>query len=1363
MDNYHVLEIIGEGSFGKVYKGRKKYTSQIVALKFIPKMGKSEKELKGLRREIEIMRGLKHDNIIELLDSFDTDKEVVVVTDCADGELFQILEDDASLPEEQVQVIAAQLVSALYYLHSHRILHRDMKPQNILLGKGGIIKLCDFGFARGMSTNTLVLTSIKGTPLYMSPELVEEKPYDHTADLWALGCILYELFSGTPPFYTTSIFQLVNMIIKDPVKWPKTMSSVFKDFLQGLLNKNPKCRLAWPDLLHHPFVADKVKVNLADTKLPSPFTQPLSASMMELKEVQTKTKSNPPGTSKILARARKKAMEEVEKNRQKKSRLQAWDQADGTVGDGPAKEKALSKDWEDPGASKVHEKDEAAEVTPRSNRISKDYKVEYPSIEVGGRTVVNKKRKEEKANNMENVKLDGEDVDSDDEWQKIIDLTDQEGDPDYTLQLLDDVETVKKLHARFSSSSEQVKDCLLEAASRLRSVLRIITNIVTLKCDVKKIASFCEAVEIPDKILDLLKVILNSSKFKEQPWAQQIVIDLVITLNAFFASEIGWADWSNIDSKDRHFVIHYAKATHSFWSLLPSLVTESIDEDLRLLEQSLLCVIYLSGAYERARVENPDKYFASLVTKHRDGLDSIFILTRGDPGVLNRLTELAEGNVQMAAERMEQIILQAISCLASLTFVSQDAVVNKDGKKRVAEYLAEKISKNSNDIGHEFLLLMRHPLHCSNVLRVVYSCCQASAEFCHFLDKNSEHVDSLIGIIMGKVEMADMEVNTVIEMVIYTLSVIVIQIQVMPQPLTDSAAMMVGLFLDSTLASHTAAAALLFSQMVTCGVNAEVQPYEMLQACLAVFTDLDQICVRPPFEYGVLDGLLMLLNELLSGDYSKDIEKQMKNQLIQTDSPVASLYIETGIWGAMWHRIAQGVQVLNLEVDMPLQDMEGKTDGLMASQKFLAPDWSLISPQGLMASLQMAVTVFTKETYQCLPNLATADSILMLTLVHFLHPQFLTQIHSHFKAEGAQLVEDIILAVTQMGCFPFAVDTTDELLAEIQHCLYTSKFLPRLLAACVHHLSGSSLETPLGLLARLVLGNVIFVEQFATAVKKYQAVPFLQKCMENQSPLSVKCDAISICSHLVRTSPEHLDLVKNIFKGTEGNYSLMSGFINHSTAAIKSRTCSLLGNIMRHDGQLYSILNKPKDKILSGLLACLQDSDSNVRKCAAYAVGNACYHNGELYQKLRPALPHLVDLLHDPVTKTRANAASACGNLGMHSSLLCPDIKKCKLVAHLLETACHDTQSSVQINAMLALRSLCTRDELIKDLLTLNAVEKLSPLLSSHTPRDLITPRPFSPASRPGSVLSNRPSTATANGVATCASKLQRILQGASV
>nr|CAB3266653.1 serine/threonine-protein kinase 36-like [Phallusia mammillata] len=305
MENYHVLELIGEGSFGKVFKGRKKYTGQVVALKFIPKTGKAEKDLKNLRREIDIMSNLKHDNIIELLDHFETEKEVVVVTEFAEGELFQILEDDGKLSEQQVCEIACQLLSALFYIHSHRILHRDMKPQNVLIGKGGVVKLCDFGFARAMSMNTLVLTSIKGTPLYMSPELVEERPYDHNADLWSLGCILYELFVGKPPFYTNSIFQLVSLIIKDDIKWPKTMSDNFRTFLKGLLTKDPMKRLTWPFLLKHPYVKSKILIS-QDDKHSSPLTTEPSESVRREKEKMSQKIVSKGSGSKILRKARQK-------------------------------------------------------------------------------------------------------------------------------------------------------------------------------------------------------------------------------------------------------------------------------------------------------------------------------------------------------------------------------------------------------------------------------------------------------------------------------------------------------------------------------------------------------------------------------------------------------------------------------------------------------------------------------------------------------------------------------------------------------------------------------------------------------------------------------------------------------------------------------------------------------------------------------------------------------------------------------------------------------------------------------------------------------------------------------------------------
>ncbi|KAH9756117.1 serine/threonine-protein kinase TIO [Citrus sinensis] len=256
VENYHVIELVGEGSFGKVYKGRRKYTGQTVAMKFIMKHGKSEKDIHNLRQEIEILRKLKHQNIIAMLDSFESPQEFCVVTEFAQGELFEILEDDKCLPEEQVQSIAKQLVRALHYLHSNRIIHRDMKPQNILIGAGSVVKLCDFGFARAMSANTVVLRSIKGTPLYMAPELVREQPYNHTADLWSLGVILYELFVGQPPFYTNSVYALIRHIVKDPVKYPDEMSPNFKSFLKGLLNKVPQNRLTWSALLEHPFVKE---------------------------------------------------------------------------------------------------------------------------------------------------------------------------------------------------------------------------------------------------------------------------------------------------------------------------------------------------------------------------------------------------------------------------------------------------------------------------------------------------------------------------------------------------------------------------------------------------------------------------------------------------------------------------------------------------------------------------------------------------------------------------------------------------------------------------------------------------------------------------------------------------------------------------------------------------------------------------------------------------------------------------------------------------------------------------------------------------------------------------------------------------
>lgn len=177
-----------------------------------------------------------------------------MVTEYAQGELFQVLEDDRCLPEDEIRKIAIQLIQALHVLHTNGIIHRDMKPLNILIGSKQQVKLADFGFAFTHDAN--LLAPVIGNPLYMAPELIQERPYTYTVDLWSLGVVLFELATGRPPFYTDRILSLIQMIVNEPVRYPSTMTPAFQHFLARLLNKDPSRRLSWPAILNHPFIVE---------------------------------------------------------------------------------------------------------------------------------------------------------------------------------------------------------------------------------------------------------------------------------------------------------------------------------------------------------------------------------------------------------------------------------------------------------------------------------------------------------------------------------------------------------------------------------------------------------------------------------------------------------------------------------------------------------------------------------------------------------------------------------------------------------------------------------------------------------------------------------------------------------------------------------------------------------------------------------------------------------------------------------------------------------------------------------------------------------------------------------------------------
>ncbi|XP_074467737.1 serine/threonine-protein kinase 36 [Sebastes fasciatus] len=540
MNSYNVLELVGEGSFGRVYKGRKRFTGQVVALKFMPKVGRSEKEIKSLKREIDIMRGLQHPNIVQLFDSFETETEVVVVTEYAEGQLFQILEDDGNLPESQVREIACQLVSALYYLHSHRILHRDMKPQNILLGKSGVVKLCDFGFARAMSVSTLVLTSIKGTPLYMSPELVEEKPYDHTADLWSLGCILYELHTGAPPFYTNSIFHLVQLIVGDKVKWPDTMSDTCTSFLKGLLTKDPQKRLSWPDLLHHPFVADGVLV-LSDTGLYSPLTVSPSPDMMALKLQQVAEKTVPtPGGSRLLRKVRQQADSKKGKpvgsdsTKKKKDGVgnERTTSATAAAAASPRAKPRSSDVSVTSGHSAVtaanqslNPKNQACVKSKHRGQISRDYEQEFPSVEVGPRVV-------------QRCNEDRQDVDSEEYWEKLA----QESDPcRQQRELLNYSAIILQLKSKILAFKAQLTGGVVKEAWQIRLPLKVLRNLI-LTCDLEKSHHICHELGLPHVLFDLVRDAVENCDLIKSPLSVPALGEMIVVLMIYWEKHCDWVE-----------------------------------------------------------------------------------------------------------------------------------------------------------------------------------------------------------------------------------------------------------------------------------------------------------------------------------------------------------------------------------------------------------------------------------------------------------------------------------------------------------------------------------------------------------------------------------------------------------------------------------------------------------------------------------------------------------------------------------------------------------------------------------------------------------------------------------------------------
>ncbi|NXB82083.1 STK36 kinase, partial [Donacobius atricapilla] len=1293
MENYHVLEMIGEGSFGRVYKGRRKHSAQVVALKFIPKVGRSEKELKNLQQEIEIVRDLHHPNIIEMLDSFETAKEVVVVTDYAEGELFQILEDDGSLPEEQVQTIAAQLISALYYLHSHRILHRDMKPQNILLCKDGVVKLCDFGFARAMSIHTMVLTSIKGTPLYMSPELVEERPYDHTADLWSVGCILYELFVGTPPFYTNSIFQLVSLIVKDPVKWPMTMSPVFKSFLQGLLMKDPHQRLSWPELLSHPFIAGRVTV-IDDTEehgISNPFTTKLSPELQALKKQQVHSMAPRSNQSRILRRAQQKMVEET----QKKGQLKAGDASMKDSVNGHPMHRPRAASWKaapeerEPlaasnernpcllqGKSSIAEWEfEESLHNPGQHRLSRDYGWEFPGA--GSPPPPGAGRAEPWGRQgIEAVDMESEELESDEQWQQLMEDTEPSAmQPSVPLSLLRDPAFQHRVQDCLADFAQQVLEGMLEGASHFRSVLRVLGNILSTQCDAELLDHFCRELNVPLSLLCLAKRILESGVTKQQPWCIAVLKDLLMVTKVYFSSKHSLEESGQKDSLQA-----IQESADYFLALLPELLAAPVDSEMRLCQQSLLCFTQLCKSLDTTDPSVSAHFYTRLQEEHQALLNRLL-----QGSILEQLAlkgSTVEG--KSAHDQRPDVFLAALAAACSIPLERNSC---REAKQQVAYTVAEKLMEGESKQLARLLGRLEHPGCSLNVLKILYAGCHACPNLCQHLGRSQPLWGSLMQLLKGEVPVVDETQEAACEASLYLLALLTLQLQAFPPRYEEVVTLAVDLITQSPVVSLVGAAAFLLAQLSQHGVALELKREKILPVVTNALTAPAELQLPLPMGAGLYDGFFFLLLKLLE----------------QEDMVSEHGFASSELWSLVWHCVAVvlhvGTNKAVLEGDPPPG----------AGHPTAEPDWNLLSPQGTLLFLSLALSIFIRESHQCLAQLTQSHGVLMVALKRLLSPGFLACLAQMQAGKDGdpEVVPDVVIQVCQLLSFPFALDVDKDTLALIMEAVRDTQIPAQLLQVCASHLPFSFTELPMGLLCQLVVSDTQVIDQVVReAAASEHIVAFLKSVLFSDNVI-LTSDLLSLLTHVARASSEHLPFLERILRDSDVADQPLTYLLSHKHHLIRARTCNLLGNLLCHS---FSPALQSQAGWLERLLECLSDPESCVRRAATFAVGNAACHTSCPAGTLGRAVPTLTRLLSDTQAKTCCNAALALSNLGQCGAELRDLLIQNRAPDLLLQVTCQDPRKTVREGALEALRALSQHPGIQQVLLSLKAIERLAAL-----------------------------------------------------
>uniref|UniRef100_A0AAZ3P302 Protein kinase domain-containing protein n=1 Tax=Oncorhynchus tshawytscha TaxID=74940 RepID=A0AAZ3P302_ONCTS len=256
----YVCLLCSRGAFSEVVLAEEKGTQRLVAIKCIPKKALQGKE-NNIENEIAVLHRIKHTNIVSLEDIFESTSHLYLVMQLVSGgELFDRIVEKGFYTERDASQLIHQILDAVKYLHDMGIVHRDLKPENLLyysMDEDSKIMISDFGLSKIEDTGSVMSTAC-GTPGYVAPEVLAQKPYSKAVDCWSIGVISYILLCGYPPFYDENDAKLFEQILKaeyefDSPYWDDISDSA-KDFICHLMEKDFMKRYTTDQALQHPWI-----------------------------------------------------------------------------------------------------------------------------------------------------------------------------------------------------------------------------------------------------------------------------------------------------------------------------------------------------------------------------------------------------------------------------------------------------------------------------------------------------------------------------------------------------------------------------------------------------------------------------------------------------------------------------------------------------------------------------------------------------------------------------------------------------------------------------------------------------------------------------------------------------------------------------------------------------------------------------------------------------------------------------------------------------------------------------------------------------------------------------------------------------